>query len=230
MEKTGTTALVDDDGNAVMDSRGRTRMTDVVTAVDAIRVPRPVLRVCQTLIWRDLAEALDCVTTNLTNFRFWQSIRMISLTFVDDHLHGTNFDVAGNHRGKFLYPKAHWVFLHLADIFRELHFERGGHQLWTILVKIHNWNAIKSMDTAGMFGLSLIPALPAVKFLPAVDRHSLNRYMAAPVRLSGDFLALLPTVKRLFAAFPGYSVITALQLPFIQTKALILIAVNLKDF
>jgi hypothetical protein len=48
--------------------------------------------------------------------------------------------------------------------------------------------------------------------------------------LSGDFLALLPTVKRLFAAFPGYSVITALQLPFIQTKALILIAVNLKDF
>jgi hypothetical protein len=36
MKKTGTTALLDDDGNAVMDSRGRARMADVITAVEPI--------------------------------------------------------------------------------------------------------------------------------------------------------------------------------------------------
>jgi hypothetical protein len=37
------------------------------------------------------------------------------------------------------------------------------------------------MDTAGMLGLSLILAVPAVRFLLAINRHCLNKYITAPV-------------------------------------------------
>lgn len=62
------------------------------------------------------------------------------------------------------------------------HFKRGGHNLWSILIRIRDWAAIKDMDTAEMPGTSLLLAIPAIRFLPGVDYKQSNNYIATPVR------------------------------------------------
>jgi hypothetical protein len=102
-KKQGTIPLVDNDGVQVLDSRGRPKQTDRVVAVDAVKITRPVLRVRQVMIWRDLDEAYNCVMAHLDDDSLWLQLRVIALDFVDNHVTGTDFETAS--RTKYYYEK-----------------------------------------------------------------------------------------------------------------------------
>ena len=79
------------------------------------------------LVWRDLNDAFACVTANQDNFDFWLRIRTIFLDWTDGHINEIVFIPCQGKRG--CIKTAHWAFLVLSDIFSEVHFGRGGHNL-----------------------------------------------------------------------------------------------------
>lgn len=179
MQKQGTVDKLDGDGNPVPDRRGQTRQVDIIALVDVVTLTGPALHVGELLVWRDLDEAYACVMANLRNDNLWLQLRLITLDFVDNYVTGTDFDTC-RHTGYF-YKKAHWVFIHLADIYRRLYFSLGGHSLQCIVIKPIDWNSIRSMDVAGMLGLSLLPAVD-VRFISPVLGRRVGSYIKPEVR------------------------------------------------
>ena len=175
-KKRGRTIRFDEDGFPILNIRGSPKMFPNLIERDAVKIRHPPIKVQEFLVWRDLEQAYDCVLANRDNLTFWYGIKMISLDFVDNVEMGTDFTQ------RRLYKKAHWVFLYLSEVYQQLHFEHHGHQLQCILIRIIDWNCMKNMDVAGLFGLSLIPAVPSVRFLPGLDRLRLDKYIATNVR------------------------------------------------
>jgi hypothetical protein len=150
------------------------------TLKDEVVLPSGPLRVGEVIVWRDLNEAFDCVTSNLENWSFWIGIRAIFLDFTEGYVNGTFFAPAAGR--PHYYKKAHWVFIHLADILRYLQFQYSSHRLHWLRIRILDRNAILSMDVAGMFGLSQVSALPHLHFHPAEPGKAISDYIDLGVR------------------------------------------------
>ena len=163
------------DGNPIPNEKNGVEQVEHFTLEDEVVLSSGPLKVGEVIVWRDLNEAFDCVTSNLENWPFWIGIRAIFLDFTEDYVNGTLFAPAADRSHH--YKKAHWVFLHLADTLRYLQFQYSGHRLHWLRIRILDWNAIPSMDVAGMFGLSQISALPHLHFHPAEPGKSISNYI-----------------------------------------------------
>ena len=139
----------------------------------------PPLKVGQLLVWRDLDEAYRCVQRYQHDLDFWRGVRAIFLMFVE--VRGQATPTHSNGPRTYHFKKAHWVFLWLSDVIRDLTRREGGHHLEWLWMEMRDSGAIMSMDGAGLFGLARMPNVTSVRFVPPVGRP-ISSYVKREVR------------------------------------------------
>ncbi len=149
------------EGEVIRRPNGKAVMCTVTTRTPEL-VITPVIKLSEFLVWRDLDEAYNCVRQHRENLTFWMSIRVIHLRFIESFRTGNLYRRHGPRRVQF--RKAHWVFLWLAGIYRELN-QNGEAKIDWLRIEISEENSIMSTDVAGVFGLSQMPGIKHLTFV-----------------------------------------------------------------
>lgn len=167
----------DVNGAVVYGPKGKPVLDNITCTKPEVVTKSPV-RVSELLAWQDLDQAYRCVLQHRENLEFWRGIRVILVAYVENHRTGNVFRSHGPRRIQF--RKAHWVFLWLAEVYRQLYRQDKKINLEWLRIEPRDGQSIMSMDAAGMFGLSQMPAIPHVCFVSPNSQH-VRFYVATSV-------------------------------------------------